>query len=100
MIELNGTTIYSISCRTTDLNATTDLFYGGAKIPVGGRVTLVKQVFTIHGILLSDHGSYRCEARNSLGAIITRTVLTIVSKGMLRTICNVNIFIPLTLWEV
>ena len=69
IIELNGTTNYSISCRTTDPNAITTLFHESGKILVGGRVTLNKQVFTIHGILLSDHGFYRCEARDGLGTV-------------------------------
>ncbi|XP_020626717.1 uncharacterized protein LOC110064055 [Orbicella faveolata] len=69
IIELNGTTNYSISCRTTDPNANTTLLRGSQEILVGGRVTLDKQVFTIHGISLSDRGVYKCEARDSLGTV-------------------------------
>lgn len=64
-IELNGTTNYSISCRTTDPNAIVTLFRGDQEILVGGRVTLDKQVFTIHGIALIDRGMYRCKANRS-----------------------------------
>ena len=83
IIELNGTTNYSISCRTTDPNAITTLFHNSKEIPVGGRVTLDKQVYTIHNILMSDQGIYTCKARNGLGAVIEKKaalILTIV-KG-------------------
>ena len=79
IIELNGTTNYSISCRTTDPNVVTKLFHESedSEILVGGRVTLDKQVFTIHGILSSDLGFYRCEARNGLGTVEKHTAVFI-----------------------
>lgn len=69
VLELNGTTNYSISCRTTDPNAITTLFHESQEILVGGRVTLDKQVFTIHGISLSDRGFYRCKASDASGTV-------------------------------
>jgi len=70
IIELNGTKNYSISCRTTDPNAITTLFHDDKELLVGGRVTLDKQVFTIHNISSSDQGFYKCEAGNGLGTVI------------------------------
>jgi len=81
IIELNGTTNYSISCRTTDVNDITTLLYNDQEVTVGGRVTLDKQVFTIHGILLTDTGSYTCKARNGVGTVIKRVVLIYVKTG-------------------
>ncbi|KAL9972287.1 hypothetical protein ACROYT_G018570 [Oculina patagonica] len=77
IIEINGTTNYSISCRTTDPNAITTLFHNNQEIPVGGRVALDKQVFTLHGILLTDRGWYKCKARNSLGTVIEEDAVLI-----------------------
>lgn len=68
-LHVNGTTNYSISCRTTDPNASTTLFHDSQEILVGGRVTRDKQVFTIHGISLSDRGFYRCKARDASGTV-------------------------------
>lgn len=79
IIELNGTTNYSISCRTTDVNDVTTLFHG-QEVTVGGRVTLDKQVFTIHGILSSDTGPYTCKARNGLGTVIEQEAVIIYTK--------------------
>lgn len=76
IIELNGTTNYSISCRTTDVNDVTTLFHG-QEVTVGGRVTLDKQVFTIHGISSSDTGLYTCKARNGSGAVIKQDAVFI-----------------------
>lgn len=77
VIELNGTTNYSISCRTTDPNAITTLYRESKEIPIGGRVTLDKQVFTIHGISLSDHGAYKCKARDGSGTVREHTAVLI-----------------------
>ncbi|XP_078370280.1 uncharacterized protein LOC144654037 [Oculina patagonica] len=78
IIEINGTTNYSISCRTTDPNAITTLIHNTQEIHAVGRVTLDKQVFTIHGLLLTDGGWYKCKARNSLGTEhIERTAVLI-----------------------
>lgn len=41
------------------------MFRDNEEILVGGRVTLDKQVFTIHGITLIDFGMYRCKANRS-----------------------------------
>lgn len=89
IIELNGTTNYSISCRTTDLNATTTLFHYDKEIPVGGRVTLDKQVYTIHGILLRDSGAYKCKARDSSGSTLTEPSVLIhtIVKGKFIDTC-------------
>lgn len=90
IIELNGTTNYSISCRTTDPNATTTLLQHGKEIPVGGRVTLDSQVFTIHGISLSDSGHYTCKASDSSGsAVIERRSVLIhkIVKGKFIDMC-------------
>jgi len=77
IIELNGTTNYSISCRTTDVNDITTLLYNDQEVTVGGRVTLDKQVFTIHGISFSDRGYYTCKARNGAGTVIKQTAVFI-----------------------
>lgn len=77
IIELNGTTNYSISCRTTDVNDITTLLHNNQEVTVGGRVTLDKQVFTIHGILFTDTGSYTCKARNGVGTVIKQGVVLI-----------------------
>lgn len=90
IIELNGTTNYSISCRTTDLNATTTLFHYDKEIPVGGRVTLDKQVYTIHGILLRDSGAYKCKARDSSGSAVIQqrsVVIHTIVKGKFIDTC-------------
>lgn len=83
VIEINGTTNYSISCRTTDPNAITTLYHGSQEILVGGRVTLDKQVFTIHGISLSDGGLYKCKARDGSGSVIEQRAVLIhtIVKG-------------------
>jgi len=82
IMELNGTTNYSISCRTTDPNAITTLFREGKEILVGGRVTLDKQVFTIHNISLSDKGFYKCKARNGLGTVKDKNAVFI--RGIVK----------------
>ena len=77
IIEMNGTTSLTISCRTTDLNANVTLVFGFTTLSVGGRVTLDKQVFTIHNLSTHDEGMYECRARN-----IKRTIIVIpVQKG-------------------
>ena len=80
IIELNGTTNYSISCRTTDVNDITTLFHNSQQLTVGGRITLDKQVFTIHGISSSDFGSYTCKARNGLGTVIEQSAVFIYTE--------------------
>lgn len=96
IIELNGTTNYSISCRTTDPNANTTLLRGSQEILVGGRVTLDKQVFTIHGISLSDSGFYKCEARDSLGTVEKHDAVIIyeIVKGtkFIDTVMTQNLY--------
>ena len=76
VLEPHGPTNYSISCRTTDPNAITTLFHEGQEILVGGRVTLDKQVFTIHGISSSDLGFYKCKANGS-GTVIEQSAVVI-----------------------
>jgi len=91
IIELNGTTNYSISCLTTDPNAITTLFHHGKEVLVGGRVTLDKQVFTIHNISLSDRGFYECKARNGLGAVARKDaahILQIVKGTKFIDVCS------------
>ena len=105
IIELNGTTNYSISCRTTDPNAITRLFHKDKEIPVGGRVTLDKQVYTIHNILISDQGVYTCKARNGLGAVIqkkaalipkivkgTKFINIVMTQNLYSYSCRIEIF--------
>ncbi|PFX14424.1 Fibroblast growth factor receptor 1 [Stylophora pistillata] len=64
IIEMNGTTDMTIDCNTTDLNANVTLLLNNDILPVGGRVTLHKQVFTIHNITTSDYGQYDCVTRS------------------------------------
>ena len=43
----------SISCRTDDPNASTTLFFNFQELPVGGRISLDKQVYTIYTFFTS-----------------------------------------------
>lgn len=95
IMERNGITNHSISCRTTDPDATTTLFHNNQEISVGDRVTLDKQVFTIHGILLSDQGMYKCKARNSLGTIIEQLAVLISEIVNGKLSCNLEHLRPI-----
>ena len=81
-IEINTTLNYSINCRTDDPNATTSLWLSFRELKVQGRISLDRQVYTIHGLKESDRGSYQCLATSSQGgAPIRQTLLLVVLKG-------------------
>lgn len=51
VLEFNKTPVnQSISCRTDDPNASTTLFFNFQEQPVGGRISLDNQVYTMLGI--------------------------------------------------
>lgn len=85
VLEINGTTNYSISCRTDDPNASITLLFAkvstNVPVPVGGRISLDNQVYTIHGLKESDSGVYTCKARSSQGDEVTRQLPLFISKG-------------------
>ena len=60
IIEMIGATDLTIDCNTTDPNANVTLLLNNVRLPVGGRVTLHKQVFTIHNISTGDPRTYKC----------------------------------------
>ena len=58
-LEFDKTAVnQSISCRTDDPNASTTLFFNFQELPVGGRISLDKQVYTIYGVKKTDAGYY------------------------------------------
>ena len=58
-LEFDKTAVnQSISCRTDDPNASTTLFFNFQELPVGGRISLDKQVYTIYGVQKTDAGYY------------------------------------------
>ena len=68
VLEFNKTAVnQSVSCRTNDPNASTTLRFGVQELPVGGRISLDKQVYTIHGVKKKDAGWYYCKATSSQG---------------------------------
>ena len=74
----------SISCRTDDPNASTTLFFNFQELPVGGRISLDKQVYTIYGVKKTDAGYYQCKATSSqggVGSILSQIVDFIVDEG-------------------
>ena len=85
VLEFNKTAVnQSISCRTDDPNASTTLFFNFQELPVGGRISLDKQVYTIYGVKKTDAGSYRCKATSSQedgGPILSRIVVFLVYEG-------------------
>ena len=85
VLEFNKTAVnQSISCRTDDPNASTTLFFNSRERPVGGRISLDKQVYTIHGVKKTDVGTYKCKATSSqggVGPIESKTVVLIVQEG-------------------
>jgi len=87
-LEIGSTVNYSIDCRTDDPNASTTLLFGShqlpipQELPVGGKVSLSKQVYTIHGLVLKDSGTYFCKATSSQGAgPIKRQLILFLFKG-------------------
>ena len=84
-LDLDKTAVnQSISCRTDDPNATTTLFFNSQELPVGGRISLDKQVYTIYGVKKTDAGNYQCWATSSqagVGSILSQNVNFIVDEG-------------------
>jgi len=87
-LEIGSTVNYSIDCRTDDPNASTTLLFRShqlpipQELPVGDKVSLSKQVYTIHGLVLKDSGTYFCEATSSQGAgPIKRQLILFLFKG-------------------
>lgn len=59
VLEFNRAAVnQSISCRTDDPNASTTLFFNFQEQPVGGRILLDNQVYTIYGVKKTDAGYY------------------------------------------
>ena len=84
VLEFNKTAVnQSISCRTDDPNASTTLFFNFQELPVGGRISLDKQVYTIHGVKKTDRGYYECKATSSQAGVgpISQIVVFIVDEG-------------------
>ena len=84
VLEFNKTAVnQSISCRTDDPNASTTLFFKFQELPVGGRISLDKQVYTIHGVKKTDHGYYECKATSSQAGVgpVSQIVVFIVDEG-------------------
>ena len=84
VLEFNKIAVnQSISCRTDDPNASTTLFFNFQELPVGGRISLDKQVYTIHGVKKTDHGYYECKATSSQAGVgpISQIVVFIVDEG-------------------
>ena len=83
VLEFNKTPVnQSISCRTDDPNASTTLFFKFQEQPVGGRISLDNQVYTIYGVKKTDAGYYQCEATSSQGVgPISKLVVFFVDEG-------------------
>ena len=96
VLEFNKTPVnQSISCRTDDPNASTTLFFNFQEQPVGGRISLDNQVYTIYGVKKTDAGYYQCKATSSqagVGPIESETVVLIVQEGKWLS-C---LFLPIT----
>ena len=72
-----GATDLTIDCNTTDPNANVTLLLNNVRLPVGGRVTLHKQVFTIHNISTGDPRTYKCvTSSGSSMTVFCQTVFT------------------------
>ena len=81
-IEIETTLNYSINCRTDDPNATTSLWHASRKLKVQGRISLDRQVYTIHGLKTSDGGAYQCQATSSQdGAQIQQSFILVIYQG-------------------
>lgn len=77
IIEMIGATDLTIDCNTTDPNANVTLLLNNVRLPVGGRVTLHKQVFTIHNISTGDPRTYECvTSSGSSMTVFCQTVIT------------------------
>ena len=91
VLEFNKTAVnQSISCRTDDPNASTTLFFNFQEQPVGGRILLDNQVYTIYGVKKTDTGHYQCKATSSqggVGPIESETVVLIVQEGKWLHVC-------------
>ena len=99
VLEFNKTAVnQSISCRTDDPNASTTLFFNFQEQPVGGRISLDNQVYTIHGVKETDRGIYQCKATSSQAGVgpISQTVVFIVDEGKWLS-C---ILVPINYWSV
>ena len=85
VLEFNKTPVnQSISCRTDDPNASTTLFFNFQEQPVGGRISLDNQVYTIYGVKKTDAGYYQCKATSSqagVGPIESEFVVLHVQEG-------------------
>ena len=83
VLEFNKTAVnQSISCRTDDPNASTTLFFNFQEQPVGGRISLDNQVYTIYGVKKTDAGPYYCKATSSHGVgSISKFVVFFVDEG-------------------
>ena len=96
LLEFNKTAVnQSISCRTDDPNASTTLFFNFQEQPVGGRISLDNQVYTIYGVKKTDTGYYQCKATSSqagVGPIESQFMIFIVAEGKWLS-C---LFVPIT----
>ena len=85
VLEFNKTPVnQSISCRTDDPNASTTLFFNFQEQPVGGRISLDNQVYTIYGVKKTDAGYYQCKATSSqagVGPIESQIIIFVVDEG-------------------
>ena len=85
VLEFNKTAVnQSISCRTDDPNASTTLFFNFQEQPVGGRISLDNQVYTIYGVKKTDAGYYQCKATSSqagVGPIESKIMIFVVDEG-------------------
>ena len=99
VLEFNKTAVnQSISCRADDPNASTTLVFKFQELPVGGRISLDKQVYTIHGVKKTDHGYYECKATSSQAGVgpISQIVVFIVDEGKWLS-C---MLVPINYWSV
>ena len=99
VLEFNKTAVnQSISCRTDDPNASTTLFFNFQEQPVGGRISLDNQVYTIYGVKKTDAGYYQCKATSSQAGVgpISEIVVFIVDEGKWLS-C---ILVPINYWSV
>ena len=99
VLEFNKTAVnQSISCRTDDPNASTTLFFNFQEQPVGGRISLDNQVYTIYGVKKTDAGYYQCKATSSQAGVgpIFQIMDFIVDEGKWLS-C---MLVPINYWSV
>ena len=100
VLEFNKTPVnQSISCRTDDPNASTTLFFNFQEQPVGGRISLDNQVYTIYGVKKTDAGYYKCKATSSqagVGPIESQFMIFVVDEGKWLS-C---MLVPINYWSV